>query len=987
MHTLISLDGEWGLQLDGDKTGLSLPFRDTILLPGTTSHAQKGPKQEEKLTGALTDPYLFEGFAWYVKEIEIPAELAARPCYLFLERTRKTTVWLDDRELGSQDSLNTPHRYALTGLLKAGRHTLTVRVDNTDYPTRGGHLTSPDTQTNWNGITGRIELQFHGSAYLTNVQVYPDADTRSVTLKARLNGTGASTVTLSAASWNGENDNAASSWNSELEHGTYERTHAPGAVSSERTYPLSAVASECTSPLDASATGISLNYPLGDDALLWSEFEPQLYRLTVDLRDAEGKLVDREEVVFGLRAFQADHDKFTINGAKTFLRGKHDGLVFPLTGYAPTDVEEWLRILRIAKSYGINHYRFHTCCPPEAAFTAADMLGIYMEPELPFWGTITEEGEANHNQAEQDYLVQEGLAMLDAYGNHPSFVMLSLGNELWGSRPRIDAILAAYKQHDNRHLYTQGSNNHQFAPAILEHDDFFCGVRFSRERLFRGSYAMCDAPLGHVQTDYPSTMKDYDEEIAPLTIRLREAAAAQEPEQGHGQEQSEGTMEIQYGTGTKTVAVDASAGEWVPHVPVISHEIGQYGVYPNYSEIAKYTGALKAENLAIFRQRLEEKGLGHLANAYFSASGQLAVDCYKEELEAAFRSRRLAGFQLLDLQDFPGQGTALVGVLDAFMDSKGLISPEEWRTFCSDAVLLARFERYQYIGGEHLEAHVELAWYRSDQPAAVEMEWELAVGGEGIAAGAVSRKREPGEPYLDLADLDIPLPLVDQMTSSLLSLRIAGTDVRKSYELWIYPREAELDWTGIHRCEALTAEALDLLHAGGNVLLMPRPEQLGQGIEGFYCTDFWNYPMFRSISESVNRPVPVGTMGLLIDNKHPVFRDFPCQPHSTYPWWSILSNGKSVIMDKAGREWSPLVQTIDNVERNHKLGLLLECRVGSGKLLICPLDTGKAAATTEGKQFLISLTRYVRSADFQPDYEASVDELLDMLQTRSISEK
>lgn len=962
MHILISLEGEWGLHLDGDKTGLTKPCRDTILLPGTTSHAQKGPKHEEKLTGALTDPYLFEGYAWYVKEIEIPADLAARPCYLFLERTRKTTVWLDDQELGSQDSLNTPHRYVLTGLLKAGRHTLTVRVDNTDYPTRGGHLTSPDTQTNWNGITGRMELQFYGSAYLTNIQVYPDVDSHSVTLKAHLNGAGASTVTLSAASWNVETDNGAS----------------------ERTYPLaySPTDSHSANATTSSSTDISLHYPLGDDALLWSEFAPRLYRLTVDLRDAQGELVDREEVVFGLRAFKANHDKFTINGAKTFLRGKHDGLVFPLTGYAPTDVEEWLRILRIAQSYGINHYRFHTCCPPEAAFTAADILGIYMEPELPFWGTITEDGEPNHNQAEQDYLIQEGLAMLDAYGNHPSFVMLSLGNELWGSRPRIDAILEQYKQHDNRHLYTQGSNNHQFAPAILEHDDFFCGVRFSRERLFRGSYAMCDAPLGHVQTDYPSTMKDYDEEIAPVPIRLREAAAQQEKGQGQEQGQSEGTMEIQYGTGTKTVAVDASAGEWLPHVPVISHEIGQYGVYPNYGEIAKYTGALKAENLTIFQQRLEEKGLGHLADAYFRASGQLAVDCYKEELEAAFRSRRLAGFQLLDLQDFPGQGTALVGVLDAFMDSKGLVTPEEWRTFCNDAVLLARFERYQYVGGEHLQAHVELAWYRSDQPSSVELEWELTVGGVASAAGVVSQQCLPGEPYLDIADLDIPLPLVDLMTSSLLSLRIAGTDVRKSYELWIYPREAELDWTGIHHYEALTAEALDLLQKGENVLLLPRPEQLEQGIEGFYCTDFWNYPMFRSISESVNRPVPVGTMGLLIDNQHPVFRDFPSQSFSTYPWWSILSHSKSVIMDKAGRDWFPLVQTIDNVERNHKLGLLLECRVGQGKLLICPLDVEKAAATPEGKQFLISLTRYVRSADFQPDYEASVDELLDMLQTK-----
>ncbi len=939
MQTIINLEGEWNLQLGGSSRRTD-SCSDTIVLPGTTSCAQKGQRNEEKRVDSLTDPYLFEGCVWYSKEVELPPELAVKTCFLFLERTRKTTVWIGGQKIGSRDSLSTPHLYELTGLLRTGRQQITVLVDNTGYPTKGGHLTSPDTQTNWNGITGRIELQFYNEAYWQDIRIYPNVASHSVRVEARWSGKGAAAVSLSAAPWNRG-----------AEHGRREG----------QTPVLSA---------GIHSESVSLDYPLGKEALLWSEANPHLYQLTLHLRDAAGAVIDCEQVVFGLREFKTDGDKFTINGTKTFLRGKHDALVFPLTGYAPTDVEEWVRILSISQSYGINHYRFHTCCPPDAAFTAADVLGMYMEPELPFWGTVTEEGDEKHNQAEQDYIIREGFAMLDAYGNHPSFVMMSLGNELWGSRSRINAILQTYKSYDPRHLYTQGSNNHQFAPAILEHDDFFCGVRFSRERLIRGSYAMCDAPLGHVQTDMPSTRKDYDEHLAPPLLQAREIRDGG----------SCGTVrQIQFGTGIRTVELDDPGGEWIPHIPVISHEIGQYATYPDYAEVSKYKGALKAENLKLFQRRLAAQGLDHLAPIYFHCSGRLAVACYKEELEAAFRSRRLAGFQLLDLQDFPGQGTALVGVLDAFMDSKGLITPEEWRTFCNDAVLLARFDRYNYRGGEQFAAHVELVWYRSGQPESVELEWEFTAGSATLSSGIVHRHFPPGEHYLDICDLHIALPLVEGMTSSLLSLRIAGTDIRKTYELWLYPREIKLDWTGINRFGELTSKALELLDQGENVLLMPKPDGLKHAVDGFYCTDFWNYPMFRSISESVNKPAPVGTMGLVIDNSHPVFRSFPCERYSTYPWWNIITHSKSIIMDKAGREWQPIVQTIDNVERNHKLGFLLECRIGAGKLLICPVDADKAAATPEGKQFLMSLAHYVQSAAFKPEYEASVTEVLNLL--------
>ncbi|KAA9005373.1 beta-glucuronidase [Paenibacillus spiritus] len=936
MLTVMNLEGEWKLQLDAEKQGLILPYTDSMNLPGTTSHARKGPRSEARRIDSLTDPYLFEGWAWFSREIDIPEELSGMTSFLFLERTRMTTVWLDEEEVGSRDSLNAPHLYDLTGRLEAGRHRLTIRVANTDYPTRGGHLTSPDTQTNWNGITGRIELQFCGTSYLSHVRLDPDVPGRSVRITAKLRGSSSATLTVSASG---------------------------AGEDSARRVPAQNYAAE--------PGKVSVVYELGADALLWSDSEPGLYNLTLTLTDAEGKVADRHELLLGLREFKAEGDKFTINGEKTFLRGKHDGLIFPLTGYAPTDVEEWVRILRIAKSYGINHYRFHTCCPPEAAFTAADRLGIYMQPELPFWGTVTEEGEENHNQTEQDYLIREGYAILEAFGNHPSFVMMSLGNELWGSRPRIDAILEAYQAFDDRHLYTQGSNNHQWVPEVLEHDDFFSGVRFTRDRLIRGSYAMCDAPLGHVQTDVPGTMKDYDDAIVPPDFR-------REQEQGNGEDgqmAGTGTVQIQYGTEARTVRTGEVSGEWIPRVPVVSHEIGQYATYPDFAEIGKYTGVLKAENFKIFRERLENRGLGHLAEAYSASSGQLAAACYKEELEAAFRSRRLAGFQLLDLQDFSGQGTALVGVLDAFMESKGMVTPEEWRSFCGEAVLLARFPVYNWTAGENFRAHVELCDYRSRsrRDTVVRLEWELTAGGDKLAEGTAEAAATGN--YTDLCDLEFPLPGVKAMTRAALSLRIPETDIAKTYDLWIYPEQERGVLDSLIWFRELSNAALALLEQGESVLLLPSPGELENAVQGMYSTDFWCYPMFRSISESMGKPEPVGTLGLLIENRHPVFRDFPTEAYSTYPLWTVVENSASLILDELETEWNPIVRTIDNFERNHHLGLLLECRVGEGRLLICPLNPEKAEESPEGRQFLASLARYVQSEAFRPTVRMDAEAL------------
>lgn len=908
----IDLQGLWNFCLDKDKVGIEEKyynnlFEDNITLPTTVSQAQKGIPSDEMHAGYLTDPYLFEGYTWYNREVEFK-DIEDKELFLIIERTRVSHVWVDDKYAGSNNSLCSSHKYKITPFIGKGKHKITIMVDNTSYPVKGGHMTSPDTQTNWNGITGQLYIDICNKVFLENIQIYPDLEGNKILVKTMLKGGPKHTVKV--------------------------------FVSDEKINQVS--------NYDLIEGENQFIYSMEEKATAWSEHTPKVYTLHLD----------DLTVKFGFRNFSAAGKYFEINGRRTFLRGKHDGLIFPMTGYAPTDVDSWINVLKTAKEYGINHYRFHTCTPPDAAFTAADLLGIYMEPELPFWGTVTNTGEENHDEAAQKYLIEEGFRILNEFGNHPSFVMMSLGNELWGSKERLNEILGMYRKYDTRHLYTQGSNNFQFMPCILENEDFYCGVRFSKERLFRGSYAMCDAPLGHIQTLPPNYIYNYDAMIRPVAISKGESLG--------------GEIAIQYGTGTKIVQMDASE-EIIPNIPVVSHEIGQYAMYPDFTEIDKYTGVLKARNLELFKEQLNEKNMLHLSDRFFRASARFAAECYKAEFETALRSNELAGFQVLDLQDFTGQGTALVGILNSFMENKGVITQGEWSQFCNDVVLLAEFPKQIFTSGESLSLGIKLAVYSNSHIVNPKLrlsvldEEEVIEAKEQIIAGTYANG------LYNLGHITMKMPVVNVPKKLVVTVSIEESKVCNSYNVWTYPPvkavNVDKDIIITSNIEEVCKSLLD----GGKVLYYPNNLDNSNSIEGTYCTDFWCYPMFRSISESVGRPVPVGTHGILADKGHSIFKYFPTECYSTPQWYDFITNSRALILDNFSVE--PIVWTIDNFERNHRLGNILETSIGKGKLLICTADLSGIKDSETAKWLEYSILNYLSSPDFSPKEELTLEEL------------
>jgi len=877
-----SLAGTWQFQLDPQDQGRQekwfqqeLPER--CKLPGSTDENGFGTRNLRKPNyDYLSRIVEYVGPAWYQREVEIPAAWQGKRITLLLERCHwETRIWVDGRPAGMEDSLCVPHVYDLTGLLPPGKHRLSIRVDNSLKYDMGGaaHSTSEQTQTNWNGIVGRIELRATDPVWIDDVQVYPRLDKRSVRVRLTLgNATEKPTageVFLSLTSGKGDEPLAS------------------------RRLPFSITDARKVSASDARKV-VEADLPLAREMPFWDEFSPAECRLTVSLQAAAGDrtYADRRTTVFGLRKLGvAENKQFTLNGRKMFLRGTLECCIFPLTGYPPTDVESWLRILRIAKSYGLNHLRFHSWCPPEAAFVAADQMGFLFHVEAPQWV-----GNVGRVPDRDRFIEEEVRRILDTYGNHPSFGFFCLGNELSGDTSFLQKVLKDCKQRDPRHLYTP-STAWFFGPE----DEY----RVMVVRGLRG----------------PGTDHDFRAEIAKQKV------------------------------------------------PVVSHEIGQWTVYPNLEEMKKYTGVLRPRNFELVRDDLTRRGMVGQAADFTRATGLLMVLLYKEEIEVLLRTPNHAGFQLLDLHDFPGQGTALVGTLDPFWDSKGLITPEGFRRFCGPAVPLLRMKKRTFTTDEVFAAEAEIAHFGPAAIAGATPVWTVKdQEGRQVASGKWSPRDISTGALSPLGKIEMPLGRIAAPTKLTVTVAIQGKEVGNDWDIWVYPANTDpAVGKDVLVAKSWNAETIAALASGRKVLLLVPRAGLAKSIPGSFTPVFWSPIWFRS---------GAGTMSILCDPKHPALAQFPTEMHTNWQWYDLLQRSCSMILDDAPAGFRPIVQVIDNFSRNHRLGNLFEARVGEGRLVVSSIDLwSDLEKRPAARQLLHSVLAYMGSDAFRPKQEMSADTL------------
>ncbi len=919
----MSLAGQWGFRLDREDCGLGAGWfnerlTDVIELPGSTVQGGYGDEisVDSKWTGRIVDRSWFTdakyekyreagsakvpfwltplksyvGAAWYQKEVDVPGEWKGKRIVLFLERCHwETRVWVDGAEAGMRDSLSTPHVYDLSRLMTPGRHVLTIRVDNSIKYNVGvnAHSVSDHTQTNWNGIVGRIELQATDLVWVKDVQVYPDVRAESAKVRVTIgNATGdtvSSSVSVGRQNLIIDNDPYRPFFSIRSRHWVWTDVTISEP---ERT--------------------VELQYDMGADAPLWDEFSAAMHKLTVSLRAAaqdSSRFADERTVDFAMRDFGAEGTQFTINGRATFLRGTLECCIFPLTGYPAMDVAYWTRILKAAKAYGLNHLRFHSWCPPEAAFAAADRLGVMFHVECPAWTSIGD------GKGIDKYIYAEGDRILREYGNHPSFCMLAYGNEPGGRNQKrfLGDLVNYWKGKDGRRVYTSAAG----WPIIPEND-----------------YHSTPGPRGHqwgaglrsrFNAKPPETLTDYRDFVEKY------------------------------------------------NVPIVSHEIGQWCVFPNLKEIEKYTGVLRARNFEIVRDSLAENHILDQAEDFLMASGKLQAMLYKQEIESALRTPGFGGFQLLDLHDFPGQGTALVGVLDAFWDSKGYIDAGDHRRYCSETVPLLRMAKRIFTTEEDFVGEVEIAHFG---PAAIRrgvVSWSLDYpDGRTFASGRLASKTIPIGNGTQLGRIEQPLGRTEAPCKLVVTVSVEGTGYSNSWDIWVYPAAVETGTPdGVIIADALDEEVAGALKSGGKVLLMPPLSAMDSDIPAGFTSIFWN--------TAWTRRQPPHTLGILCDPEHPALAEFPTEHHSNWQWWDLVTKSQFMILNDLPPEVRPIVQVIDDWNTNRRLGLLFEAEVGGGRLLVCSIDLrSNLDGRPVARQMLQSLLRYMAGPRFRPGHSVDI---------------
>ena len=914
----ISLAGTWHFALDRADTGVSagwfnkpLPTDTNISLPGILQTQGFGDEitAETKFVAALPRdmrwyllpqykpytvpgnvqvPYLSQpvrhylGAAWYQREIEVPAEWMGKRMELLLERTRwQTDVYINDKGIGSNRSLVAPHQFDL-GMLKPGKHLLTIRIDNSmlkpDYRP-DGHAVSDGEGSTWNGIVGRIEVVATSPVWMDDAQVFPNIANKSAQIRVSIgNATGkAGTGTLSA-----------------------------GGVSIPAKWG------------ETGGTAI-IDVPM-PSARLWSEFTPELQNLTLTLTGSEAD--HQQQVSFGMREISTEGNRILVNGEQLLLRFTHDGGGFPLTGYPATDTATWKRIIGICKAWGLNGMRFHSWCPPDAAFTAADELGFYLQPECGMWNAFDADGKM------LAVLNDETARLLKAYGNHPSFVMLGATNEPAGRyATQLPGWDKAGKEKDPRRLYTDGTGRWAPPPGGK-------GTAFAADYLVTGSPAR--GPRGWFGSDYEESLNGIR---SGVTI----------PCVGH---------EIgQYCAYPDFGVIEKFTGK------------GKYTAFPQGIGYGKVP-YMHPGNYIIMRDSAKQHGILQKNKALAHASGKFQVACYKEEIEALLRTVSYSGYQLLDLHDYLGQGGALIGLLDAFWEEKGYVTAAEFRRFNNSTVPLIRLKDRIFTTEQSLEARAEVSHFGPAPLKSVTPRWRIVnSGGKTLLTGTlptIDIQRGSGQV---LGTITTALAKLPAPASYSLVLDIPGTDFSNQWTFWLYPSGVKRVIPGDVTVTTSWDEAKARLASGGKVLFLSGvPEKPSPDLALTTSPIFWNRLM---------NPNRTWMLGLLNDAKHPSLAEFPTEDNCDWQWVNLLPKTTAMNMEALPSSLTSVVQPIDDWNRNLRLSLLFECMVGKGKLIVTSFDLSDKAATGQPVTAALrkSVLHYMASSKCKPQNKITMEEL------------
>ncbi|MGA2231539.1 MAG: beta-galactosidase, partial [Tepidisphaeraceae bacterium] len=379
-----------------------------------------------------------------------------------------------------------------------------------------------------------------------------------------------------------------------------------------------------------------------------------------------------------------------------------------------------------------------------------------------------------------------------------------------------------------------------------------------------------------------------------------------------------------------------------------------------FGVINEFTGYLQPGNYEIFRDSAAAHGVLDQNKEFAFASGKFQVECYKEECEANLRTPGLSGYQLLDLHDYLGQGTALIGVVDAFWRPKGYVTAAEFHRFSGPVVPLARLYSRVFKTTDKFGVDVEIANFGADAMAGAQLGWKIIEQDGTVAAQGNLNKRDiPIGKNIPLGKVSVDLSTLAAPREYKLDVSLAGTDIGNDWNFWLYPAVVNAAPSPDVLVTTNWSDALARLKQGSKVLFTPPPSSLGNNSPPLDNVPvFWNRLM---------NPKVGAMMGLLCDAKSAALAGFPTDVYCDWQWTEIVKNMKAINIDKAPAELRPIVQAIDDWNRNYRLGVVFECNVDSGRLVVCAADIqSELDKRLVARQLRRSLLDYMASDKFKP---------------------
>lgn len=630
------------------------------------------------------------------------------------------------------------------------------------------------------------------------------------------------------------------------------------------------------------------------------------------------------------RRIEIKNSRFYVDGRPEYFRGTHFGGEYPITGYPVTDKTWWLDKMRIIKSWGLNFIRCHSYCPPDVAFEAADEEGVYIQPECGMWNHF-EEGIPM-----LDVLRTETRRILSQFGHHSSFVLFSPTNEPSGNWYQV---LRKW-------------------------------VRETREY---------DELLGYAHRRVYTAQSGWFYEVPPSKVQGVDYLYFHRSAYGP------------YPGGNIRGSVGWKGGNYEPSldktdIPVICHELGQWCAYPDFDVIERFTGYLKPGNYEVFRENCRVHGLLPLNKSFAYASGRNQLRLYKEDVEANLRTNGLYGFELLDLHDYLGQGTAAVGLLDAFWQEKGYAKPEEFRQFCDETVLLAAFPKYVYTTSQQIRVPVSICHFGNKEYDTCVIEWEL-VGDEDSMEPRILLQDEfrtgritIGE-NTDLGVIELNQDIIRQYVQEhghqmfVFRMTLAGV-TQNAWRIYVYDEERISTETCVHqgeeRNEVVYTQDWNLakgaLQQGASVIYTPFLSDLNYECPPLSMKNvFWNGQMGPTWERS---------LGMVVDRTCLLFEEFPTQDDGGWQWEDILTHARGFHLQGSLLKLNPVVRIIDDWNRNLPLSLILEAQVERGKLLLVSADlSGSFQERPAAAALRQALRRYAVSKEFQPHERAEIEDI------------